>query len=72
MDITTRRPLRGPKYRSRIFQEYLLRQTPKRRAEISAAEYTFTYSHHQQHSAASAAERDYHYDMRPLDELFER
>lgn len=72
MDITTRRPLRGPKYRGRVFQEYLLQQTPERRAEISAAECTFAYSRHHQHSAASAAERDYHYDMRPLDELSER
>lgn len=71
MDMTTRRPLQGPKYRGRVFQEYLLQQTPERRAEILAGERTFAYSRHQ-HSASSAAERDYHYDMRPLDELSER
>jgi hypothetical protein len=56
-------PLRGPKYRSRAFQEYLLRQTPERAAEIIAAERGYNELHDDPGSVAQAAELQYHGDL---------
>jgi hypothetical protein len=50
-------PLRGPKYRSRAFQEYLLQQTPERVKEILAAESAYNELRHDPGSIAAAAER---------------
>jgi hypothetical protein len=50
-------PLRGPKYRSRAFQEYLLRQTPERAAEIIASEGHYNELRSEPGSVAAAAER---------------
>jgi hypothetical protein len=57
------KPLRGSKYRSRAFQEYLLRQSPERRAEILAGERRFTDLRESPHCLAAAAERDYAQDL---------
>jgi hypothetical protein len=59
VNVQTNKPLRGPKYRSRAFQEYLLRQTPERAAEILAGERFFNELHADQGSVAAAAERVY-------------
>jgi hypothetical protein len=56
-------PLRGPKYRSRVFQEYLLQQAPERAAEILAGEQTFNKLREDPGSVAAVAERDFLVDM---------
>lgn len=53
------KPLRGPKNRSRAFQEYLLRQTPERAAAIMVGEKAFNELTSDKGSVAQAAERDY-------------
>lgn len=62
MNVQDNKPLRGPKYRSRIFQAYLLRQTPERAAEILAGERAFGDLQKDPGSTAMAAERE-HGDM---------
>ena len=52
------KPLRGPKYRSRVFQEYLLEQTPERAAEILAGERGYNELRADPGSVGAAAERD--------------
>jgi hypothetical protein len=57
MKTSTNQPLRGPKYRSRAFQEYLLQQTPERAAEILAGEQKFNELRADPGGVAAAAER---------------
>jgi hypothetical protein len=58
------KPLRGPKYRSRAFQEYLLEQSPERAEQILAAEAQFTRAQSEPHGVAAALCRDYEEQMR--------
>jgi hypothetical protein len=57
------KPLRGPKYRSRAFQEYMLRQPPERAQEILADELAFNELRADPNCLAQAAEREYAEDM---------
>jgi hypothetical protein len=63
MNTRPNEPLRGPRYRSRAFQEYLLRQPPERAAEILAAEHAFNELQQDPGSVAGAAEELYHFDL---------
>jgi hypothetical protein len=64
-------PLRGPRYRSRLFQEYFLRQSPERQAQISAGERAFTSLRSSEHGVAAAAERDFAQDLAGLESKLE-
>lgn len=59
MNFRDNKPLLGPKYRSRVFQAYLLRQTPERAAEILAGERAFGDLRKDPGSVAMAAEREH-------------
>ena len=63
MNTLTNKPLRGPKYRSRAFQEYLLRQTPEQAAKIVAAEDVFNGLRKDPGSVAGASEALYNHDL---------
>lgn len=59
MSTATNKPLRGPKYRSRAFQEYLLAQSPERVAEIVRGESSYNDMRDDPGSLAAASERDH-------------
>ncbi|HWX31232.1 MAG TPA: hypothetical protein VNZ53_27810 [Steroidobacteraceae bacterium] len=68
--MTPNTPLRGPAYRSRAFQEYLLQQTPERAAEIMAAEQEYNELRADPGSVGAASELQYREDLTirvPLD-----
>jgi hypothetical protein len=61
-------PVRGPKYRSRIFEEYLSRQSPERFAEIVRGEAMYGDLTADEHSLKRAAERQLEECMSGLEE----
>lgn len=69
MNTRTNAPLRGPVRRSRAFQEYLLRQTPERRAEIVAGERDYEKAQAVPSGPKAARERDFDESMRGFEDL---
>lgn len=63
MNVQDNKPLRGPKYRSRTFQEYLLRQEPVRAAEIMNGERAYNELVKDPGSPQAIAEALYHDDL---------
>lgn len=57
MRVQFQKPLRGPAYRSRVFQEYIEEQPPERAEAIMAGERSYNQLRHDPGSVGMAAAR---------------